>query len=57
MTPPAKSQRERDEEKRKQKLADIDEQVKSGRLTVREMTPEERERLMTPREPRGKGKR
>ena len=54
MTPPAKSQRERDEEKRKQKLADIDEQVKSGRLTVREMTPEERERLMTPREDRGR---
>jgi hypothetical protein len=40
--PSASNQRQQQEERRKQKLADIDEQVKAGRLTVRQMTPEER---------------
>ena len=39
-----KTQRERDDEKRRQKLRDIEEQVKKGSLVVRQMTPEERER-------------
>ena len=39
-----KSQRERDDEKRRQKLEDIQEQVRKGSLVVRQMTPEERER-------------
>lgn len=37
-----KTNRERAEEKRVEKLALIDEQVASGRLTVRQMTAEER---------------
>jgi hypothetical protein len=40
-----KTQRERDEEKRKQKLADIDEAVEGGRLVIRKMTPAERKRF------------
>jgi hypothetical protein len=39
-----KSQRERDDEKRRQKLEEIQEQIKKGSLVVRQMTPEERER-------------
>jgi hypothetical protein len=39
-----KSQRERDEEKKRQKLQDMEEQVRKGSLVVRQMTPEERER-------------
>jgi hypothetical protein len=39
-----KSQRERDEEKKRQKLQDMQEQVRKGSLVVRQMTPEERER-------------
>jgi hypothetical protein len=39
-----KTQRERDDEKRRQKLQEIEEQVKKGSLVVRQMTPEERER-------------
>ena len=46
-----KTQRERDAEKRAEKLRDIDEAVGSGRLVIREMTPEERKRF-APREPR-----
>jgi hypothetical protein len=40
-----KTQRERDDEKRKQKLADIDEAVEGGRLVIRKMTPSERKRF------------
>jgi hypothetical protein len=39
-----KTQRERDDEKRRQKLREIQEQVKNGSLVVRQMTTEERER-------------
>jgi hypothetical protein len=40
-----KTQRERDAEKRKQKLADIDEAVEGGRLVIRKMTAAERKRF------------
>jgi hypothetical protein len=38
------TQRERDAEKRAAKLADVKRQVEAGRLSIRQMTPEERER-------------
>ena len=47
------TQRERDADKREQKLKDIQEAVGEGRLVIREMTPEERKKL-PPREPREK---
>jgi hypothetical protein len=54
----ASSQRQQQEERRKQKLAEIDEQVRSGRLTVRKMTAEERKRHdALRREPKPKPKR
>jgi anti-sigma factor RsiW len=40
----ARTQRERHAEARAKKLADIDEQVRAGRLSIRQMTREERER-------------
>jgi hypothetical protein len=40
----ARTQRERDAEKRAAKLADIDEQLAEGRLSIRKMTPEELKR-------------
>lgn len=40
----AKTQRERDAEKRVEKLQAVEDQVADGSLTIREMTPEERER-------------
>jgi hypothetical protein len=40
-----KSQRERDQEKREQKMRDIDEAVEGGRLVIRSMTPAERKRF------------
>ena len=39
-----KTQRERDAEKREQKLRDIDEAVESGGLVIRKMTPAERKK-------------
>jgi hypothetical protein len=39
-----KSQRERDQEKREQKLREIDEAVEEGKLVIRTMTPAERKR-------------
>jgi hypothetical protein len=39
------TQRERDAEKRKQKLADIDEAVDEGRLVIRPMTAAEKKRF------------
>ena len=48
-----KTQRERDAEKRQDKLRDIDEAVDDGRLVIREMTPAERKQF-PPREPRPK---
>ena len=50
-----KTPQERAEEKRRQKLEEMQEQIRSGSLVVREMTPEERERNK-PRPPRPKGK-
>jgi hypothetical protein len=40
----ARTQRERDDEKRALKLAEIREQVEAGTLSIRQMTAEERER-------------
>jgi len=37
-----KTQRERDAEKRQEKLQDIDDAVDEGRLVIRQMTPQER---------------
>jgi hypothetical protein len=48
----ARTQRERDDEKRAAKLAEINEQVEAGSLSIRQMTPEERERYRPrPRKP------
>jgi hypothetical protein len=48
-----KTQKERAEEKRREKLAAVEEQVRQGSLVVRQMTDEERERNR-PRPPRPK---
>ena len=48
----ARTQKERDDEKRAAKLAEIDAQVEAGHLSIRKMTAEERKRY-SPR-PRGK---
>ena len=50
-----KTQKERAEEKRLEKLAAVQEQVRQGSLVVRQMTAEERERNQ-PRPPRPKRK-
>jgi hypothetical protein len=48
----ARTQRERDDEKRAAKFAEINEQVEAGSLSIRQMTPEERERYRPrPRKP------
>jgi hypothetical protein len=39
-----KSQKERDAEKRRQKLQEMEERIREGSLVVRQMTPDERER-------------
>jgi hypothetical protein len=39
-----KTQQERQEDKRRSKLADVQRQVKDGSLVIRQMTPDERER-------------
>jgi hypothetical protein len=47
------TQKERAEQKRREKLALIDEQVESGELTIRQMTPAERAKHPPrPREPK-----
>lgn len=46
----ASTQRDRDAAKRAEKLADIKDQVDEGRLTIRQMTDEERARY-APRRP------
>ncbi len=43
MAPPKGQQQIRAEERRAQKLADIRDQIAAGKLTVRQMTPAERE--------------
>jgi hypothetical protein len=45
---PPRSTREREAERRRQKLEHVEEQIRSGSLTVRQMTPEERARLLKP---------
>ncbi len=48
-----KTQKERDEERRRGKLAELEKQVRSGSLVIRQMTEEERERNPPkPRPPR-----
>jgi hypothetical protein len=53
-----KTQKERDEERRREKLADIQEQVDRGDLSIRQMTTEERQknppRKREPKRPRGR---
>ena len=51
-----KTPKERSEEKRQEKLADIQEQVDKGLLSIRKMTPEERKEN-PPRERKPKGSR
>ncbi|MFL5835382.1 MAG: hypothetical protein ACJ76K_02200 [Solirubrobacteraceae bacterium] len=46
MPPP--NQRERAEKRRLERLALIDEQVREGSLTIRQMTPDERKRWARP---------
>jgi len=41
---PDKTSRERAADRRRQKLEDIQQQIETGTLTVRQMTPAERER-------------
>jgi hypothetical protein len=52
----AKTQRERDAEKRVEKLRQVQEQVDEGSLTIRQMTPEERKKN-PPRPPKEKRRR
>jgi hypothetical protein len=52
-----KSQRERDQEKRDQKLKDIDEAVEGGRLVIRKMSAEERKRFPAKERPPKRGSR
>ena len=51
-----KTQQEREAERRRQKLDAVEEQKKSGSLTVRQMTPEEKEKYGPPK-PRAPKKR
>jgi anti-sigma28 factor (negative regulator of flagellin synthesis) len=53
----AKTQRERAEEKREEKLALIREQIADGTLTIRQMTPEERKKYPKPDKPRPQRRR
>ena len=52
-----KTPKERQEDRRRDKLAEVERQVRSGSLHVRQMTPDERERNpprpRTPKPPRG----
>ena len=50
-----KTPQERAEEKRRQKLEEMQAQIRNGSLVVREMTPEERERNQ-PKPPKPKRK-
>jgi len=51
MAPPKGQQQQRADERREQKLAEIREQIAAGKLTVRQMTPDER-RLQPARPPK-----
>jgi hypothetical protein len=50
-----KTQRQRDEQRRREKLADVQEQIDQGTLKVRKMTPQERAQY--PPRPPGAGRR
>ena len=52
-----KTQRQKADEKREEKLASVREQVDSGSLTIRQMTPEERKKYPQPEGPRPKRRR
>jgi hypothetical protein len=56
---PPRTQRERDAERRQEKLAQVQEQIDNGSLTIRKMTDEERARWAArpkrPRKPRARG--
>jgi hypothetical protein len=51
------SQRDRAEKQRKRKLEAVEQQVADGSLTIRQMTPEEREKYPKPSTPRPERKR
>jgi hypothetical protein len=51
------TQRERAEEKRRLKLEAVEQQVQEGSLTIRQMTPEEREKYPKPDKPRQQRRR
>jgi hypothetical protein len=51
------TQRERAEARRREKLAAIEQQVQDGSLTIRSMTPQEREKYPKPERPRRPGRR
>ena len=51
-----KSQKERSEERRQEKLAEIQEQVEKGELSIRQMTPAER-KANPPKERKPRGSR
>jgi len=55
MPPP--SQQERAEKRRRERLALMDEQVRNGSLTIRQMTPAERRRWPRPDVPRASRRR
>jgi hypothetical protein len=49
-----KTQKERADDRRRQKLAEVEEQIRRGSLVVRQMTPAERERNQPKSAPRPK---
>lgn len=51
-----KSQKQREAERRRKKLEEVQRQVESGSLTIRQMTPKERKENQ-PREPAQKKRR
>jgi hypothetical protein len=52
-----KTQRERAEERRNQRLQDVEKQVQSGDLVIRQMTEEERKKFPPPDPDRPRPKR
>ena len=52
-----KTPKQRAEERRKEKLAEIDEQVKQGTLKIRKMTARERKQHPPRERPAGRGRR
>ncbi len=51
-----KTQRERDAEKREQKLREMNEAVEDGKLVIRTMTPEERKKFPAKDRPPKRGR-